>query len=98
MNTLTRIASALERIAEALETNHDNAVAKRLSADPIHRAFIGTLAHHRTQLRGRMTMQEICEVTGMIITKHNRVAIGHALTAFGAQKGKSGSTRYYVFD
>lgn len=96
MENIERIAIALERIADALETSQ-RPKARRICSENAQ-VYLDALESHSHALRGRMTVQEISNAIGIEVTRSDQAAIGHALTAFGALKGKSGSTRYYVFD
>lgn len=92
-----RIINALERIAAALEPKPKD--GRQHNSFPAHRQaeFAAALDAHSSQLIGRMTLSEITETIGITIKHGDRVAMGKALTEFGALKGRTGSQRYYIF-
>lgn len=96
---LTRIADALERIADAMECSDAPKRARPLRITAIAaNAYLEAMHANAHALRGRMTTKEIAAAIGMELTRGSQAELGRALTEYGAHKGKSGSTRYYVFD
>lgn len=93
-----RIAIALERIAAALEPKPKD--GRQHNSFPAHRQaeFAAALSEHADMLSGRMTLPEIINIIGVKVRHGDRMAIGKALTEFGALKGRTGSQRYYVFN
>lgn len=96
---LTRIADALERIADAMERRDEpKRTRPLLITATAANAYLEAMRANAHALRGRMTTKEIAAAIGMELTRGSQAELGRALTEYGARKGKSGSTRYYVFD
>lgn len=60
--------------------------------------FLKAMRENCHKLKGRMTVAELSDAIGMKVGRGDRVAIGLAVQAYGATRGKSGSTRYYIFN
>lgn len=94
LSVLERIAVALEKIAEASKL--DRAEPSRINATT-HLVYLRAMRENSEKLTGRMSVEEISQAIGMPVGRGDRVSVGIALTEYGALKGKSGSSRYYVF-
>lgn len=95
MDNSERIAAALERIADALESRQRR-VGTRIASQHT-RTYLELLERNRDRLHGRMTAPQIIEAIGATVEHRDRAAFGDALTQFGVIKGRNGRQRYYVF-
>lgn len=99
------VKAAAKKVEDALEA-YNALIARRLGEgmnrieepeSPASIEFIAAMRLNRHKLKGRMSAQQVSEAIGIPIDHSSRLAFGMAVKAIGAKKGKSGSTRYYVF-
>lgn len=100
-DTAERIASALERIADALENRDQGqpkAKAKSAGLNAMKDYYLRALRENSDQLEGRMDLRQIAFATGLDVQRSQYKAFGMALTEYGAVRGISSNKRYYVFN
>lgn len=102
-NDTARLLTAIERIADALES-----IAQRPERRPRQAAsetvtqyadHLERLIEHRDSLIGRMTMEEILAVLGLADqdNRGTRLSVGVALSRLGIRKVRSAQSRAYEF-
>jgi hypothetical protein len=97
MNTteLSRIAVALERIADALESRRTQSRVTIQRTTASNRYL--DLLRSRITFSGRATMDEILGSVGIQNpTKGDRISMSFALAEFGAKSERTNKHRYYI--
>lgn len=110
MDAMERINKAARGVTKALAKYHAAVMEAKDELDNLAASHAGIqsgsilsdqiyikMREHSFSLYGRMSLLEISKVIGVELTRGNQADFGRALTALGVKKGKSGSTRYYVF-